>query len=253
MAGLRPDVESKVTRTGYPGSYNFDGSRFGDKRESGSPSSHPALWDIAVARDESVIESDNPVKIGEFRSNSTVGYTGFVPGKISENVVQKPHTQSNLHAAKLRPYEAAPAGQRKGYDTLHDRPSGRKSMTTILATTDMIHSNAYSCKLEGIPATISLVKDHDVPSPRHKSFSQVGYETPGYAGFVPDHLKPVPEQVTLRDSEIGRAIVGYSGFIPGRTAETVFGATATRSVAKAMKTREYLANKKSEAPAMQYI
>ena len=245
MAGLRADVETRVTRTGYPGSFKFDGSRFEDPIEVGSPSSHPALWNIEDVRDESVIVADNPVRIGDFRSNSTVGYTGFIPAKISENVVQKSTAESNLHSKNIRPYEAAPAGQRKGYETLHDKPSGRKSMTSILATTEMKHSNAYSRHIEGIPANLSLVKDHNVPDPIQKSFTPMGYAPRGYAGFVPDDLKVGPELGQLPQSEISRAIAGYAGFIPGQQSESVFGATATRSIAKAMKTRDYLTTRKS--------
>jgi hypothetical protein len=250
MAGFRADVDSRITGISTS---RFDGSTFEDVREERSARSHPALWKVEDLRENNTVKNSKVVAIGDFRATGTVGYTGFIPGKVSENVVQKTITAGQLKAKSLRPYDQIPAGRTHAYDTLYDRPSGRKSLTTIVASTDMTHSNAYSAKLEGIASHVSLIKDHDVPNSQVRSFADLGEASSGYCGYVPIKVRRQPETIPLPKAILGRAVAGYGGFIPGRVVESVFGGTSMRVNAKAMKTRPYLAHQESEAPAKQHI
>jgi hypothetical protein len=238
MAGSRADVDTRVSRTGYSGSFRYDGARFEDEVEVGKPRSHPALWSVDDLRGNNEVKTEKPVQVGDYRATGALGYTGFIPGKISENVIQKTRAHAQLESRKIREYAPIAAGQSKGYETLYDKPSGRRTLKTMINTTDMKHSNAYSGKIDGVSSEMSLIIDHDVPPKKPHSAAKLGEEILGYAGHLPERIKEAAKPQGPPAS-IGRAIAGYSGFIPGKVAESVFGATAEKTIAKAMKTRPY--------------
>lgn len=215
-AGFRSDLDSKVTRCGYPNEYNHEG--------------HVSLWQLSAIRSPSQL-AQNPISPISIRMDSIPGYTGFIPGKKSETVIQQTHAAAIRTASEMRPYQAGENPAKK-FLTAWDRPSGRRPLQTILAASELRWSGSYA-------GATTVVKDHEVPPPMRRSFSQI--------------VRTSVEESPTGDSPAlaGIARPGYAGYIPGKKAETLFGQTFMRQNRDAMEIRGDA--RISEAPREQRI
>ena len=218
MAGLRSEVESKMTGLGSSTHYAYDGSdRTGSDPRSSShpdlwsskPSSHPGLWSPDELRDNKLIRTTTRAhKVG-----SIPGYSGFIPGKVAENVIRTSYEatvrecRQLTEANTIRHQELMNQSKRDepsidvgpeakdiaGVSTFLSRRlpehQCKRPLSTVLAVTDMKYSTGYG-EGKGLPSDRTILKDHCVPDKEKNERSRPGEEIPGYSGFLPASIRP---------------------------------------------------------------